>query len=170
VIRIPTHTEEIKMNRFAYAQDILKNSAGSLGAGFNRRVSGMPYLTAFQHQHERGDRDMVAGWDKASEMIEAGQIFFVHNFHHLECQTGHAFLYGGTYVCNTCQRDHLEKEWWKIKVQKDGNAWCCVGNGFVDLQESDNYAFGDTRELAIQAYGELMLKLAAAPAAAGAAS
>lgn len=145
------------MNRFAYAQDILKNSAGSVGAGFNRRISGMSYTTAFQYPHERGDQDMVAGWEKADELIKNGKIFYVHNFHKLECPNGHAFLYGGTYACNTCQRDHLDKEWWKVKVMKDGNAWCCVGNGFVGLQESDNYAFGDTRDAAIQSYGELMV-------------
>lgn len=152
------------MDRFASAQDILKNSAGSVGAGFNRRISGQSYSDAFQHQHERSDRDMVAGWYKADEMIEAGLIFYVHNFHQLECPRGYAFQYGGTYACNTCNRDHLDKEWWKIKVQKDGNAWCCVGNGFINLQESDNFAFGDTRDAAIQAYGELMLKDVPAPA------
>lgn len=148
------------MNRFAYAQDILKNSAGSVGAGFNRRIQGQSYADAFQFDSERQDRDMVAGFYKAEELIEAGQIFYVHNFHDMECPSGHAFLYGGTYVCNTCQRAHLDKEWWKIKVQKDGSAWCCIGNGFVNLQESDNFAFGDTREQAIQAYGELMLAAA----------
>jgi hypothetical protein len=149
------------MDRFAYAQDILKDSAGSVGAGFNRRIGGMEHTYAFQHAHERTDQCLVAGWEKADEMIEQGKIFYVHNFHRLECASGHAFLYGGTYVCNTCQRDHLDKEWWKIKVQQDGSAWCCVGNGFVNLQESENYAFGDTREQAINKYGELMLKIAA---------
>jgi hypothetical protein len=150
------------VDKFAYAQDILKNSAGSIGAGFNRRIGGQSYADAFQYPHERTDREMVAGFNKAEEMIQSGEIFYVHNFHKLECPRGYAFQYGGGYVCNTCNRNDLDKEWWKIKVMKDGNAWCCVGNGFVDLQESDNYAFGDTREQAIQAYGELMLSLAAA--------
>lgn len=150
------------MDKFAYAQDILKNSAGSIGAGFNRRIAGQSFADAFQYDNERQNRDMVAGFYKADDLIEAGEIFYVHNFHQLECPKGHAFLFCSTYVCNTCNRDHLDKEWWKIKVMKDGSAWCCVGNGFVNLQESDNYAFGDTREQAIQAYGELMMKAVAA--------
>lgn len=36
-----------------------------------------------------------------------------------------------------------------IKVMPDGNAFCCVGEGFIDLIESENYAFGDTFEEAI---------------------
>lgn len=34
----------------------------------------------------------------------------------------------------------------------DGNAYCVVGPEFVNLQESDCYAFGDTREEAIANY------------------
>ncbi|WP_042372679.1 hypothetical protein [Bacteroides neonati] len=37
-----------------------------------------------------------------------------------------------------------------LKVIPDGNTYCCVGEGFVNLQESDNYAFGDTFEEAIE--------------------
>lgn len=48
---------------------------------------------------------------------------------------------------------------WRIRVFKDGAAWCCVGEGFKDLQESDNYAFGDTRDEAIAAYGKIMQKV-----------
>ena len=36
-------------------------------------------------------------------------------------------------------KDNIE-----FKCQQDGDAWCCVGEGFVNLQESNNYAFGDT--------------------------
>lgn len=39
-----------------------------------------------------------------------------------------------------------------IKVMKDGDFFCCIGEGFVNLQESDNYAFGDTFEDAISNY------------------
>jgi hypothetical protein len=39
-----------------------------------------------------------------------------------------------------------------VKVIKDGNSFCCVGEGFVNLQESDNYAFGDTFDEAIENY------------------
>lgn len=146
------------MDRFAYAQDVFKNADGGFSAGFNRCVGGQSFADAFQYDNERQNRDMVAGFYQAEDMIRDGEIFYVKNFHKLECPNGYAFQYGGTYVCNTCNCDHLDKEWWKIKVQKDGNAWCCVGNGFINLQESDNYAFGDTREQAIQAYGELMTR------------
>lgn len=44
-----------------------------------------------------------------------------------------------------------------MKGMKDGNAWCCVGAGFENLQESDNYSFGETRAEAIENYGKLML-------------
>lgn len=35
----------------------------------------------------------------------------------------------------------------------DGNAYCVVGPQFVSFDESDSYAFGDTREEAIANYG-----------------
>jgi hypothetical protein len=34
----------------------------------------------------------------------------------------------------------------------DGNSYCVVGPNFVDMDESDCYAFGDTRKLAIANY------------------
>lgn len=144
-----------RMDKFALAQDVLKHAGGSVGAGFNRRVQGMTYNECFRFPTEQFDRELHAGWDKADEMIKEGKLFYVHNFHNLACH-GYAFQYGGCFVCNTCQRERLEREWWKIKVMKDGTAWCCVGNGFVNLQESDNYAFGDTREDAIEKYGAMM--------------
>ena len=52
-------------------------------------------------------------------------------------------------------------EVWKkenSKVFQDGNEWCCIGIDFEDLQASDNYAFGETREAAIENYGKLMLR------------
>lgn len=42
-----------------------------------------------------------------------------------------------------------------IKVMPDGNAFCCVGEGFINLQESDNYAFGNTFEEAIENFKAL---------------
>lgn len=39
-----------------------------------------------------------------------------------------------------------------IKVMPDGNAFRCVGEGFINLQESKNYAFGETFEEAISNY------------------
>ncbi len=125
-------------------------------AGFNRRVYGQSYADAFQYPHERQDRAMYGGWNLADKMIRDGKLFYRHNFHHGFGCDGYAFEYGGTMVCNTCGHKDLQREWWNIKVFKDGNAWCCIGTGFENLQESDNYAFGDTREEAIKNYGELM--------------
>lgn len=144
--------------KFKYAQDVLRDtSSGSANAGFNRRVGGDSYAEAFQYEHERHDREMYAGWNLADKMINEGKLFYVHNFHHShEGCDGHAFRYGGSMVCNTCGKSALEKEWWKIKVYKDGNAWCCIGTGFENLQESDNVAFGDTRNEAIDNYGKVM--------------
>lgn len=42
----------------------------------------------------------------------------------------------------------------EFTVVQDGSAWCCYGPGFINLQESDNFAFGDTEEQAIQLYLE----------------
>ncbi|NDI85041.1 hypothetical protein [Undibacterium crateris] len=39
-----------------------------------------------------------------------------------------------------------------VTVEKDGNMWCAKGEGFIDLQTSENYAFGNTREEAIDNY------------------
>lgn len=37
-----------------------------------------------------------------------------------------------------------------IIIRKDGNAWIAHGKDFTDLQESNNYAFGDTPEQALK--------------------
>lgn len=137
------------------AQDYIQGGGYALG-GFNRRIFGYTYLEAFKYENEQQNGELHAGWDLADSMIEQGKIYFVHNFHRLECPNGHAFHYGGSWVCNTCNNSGVDRDWWKIKVAKDGNAWCCVGEGFENLQESDNYAFGDTRDEAILAYGYLM--------------
>ena len=138
------------------AQDLM-NGSGEALAGFNRRIYGENRCTDIRAGAA------FAGWSLADGMIRAGKIFSVHNFHHTHggCQ-GHAFEYGGTWVCNTCNHSGLDRPWWIIKVYADGNAWCCIGEGFEDLQSSDNYAFGDTREEAIQNYGDLMTKPATA--------
>jgi len=132
------------------AQDIIKGPSDVSFAGFNRRISGETSCNGIIGR-------MYAGWTLADDMIRKGKLFSVHNFHHShgDC-SGFAFQSGGTWVCNTCNRSHLDRPWWVIKVLKDGNAWCCIGEGFENLQESENYAFGDTREEAIKNYGDLM--------------
>lgn len=141
------------------AQDVFPNfQGGSFGAGFNRRVSGETYGGCFKYDSERTDRDLHAGWDAAEKLIAQGRIYYIHNFHasHGGCERGFAFQYGGKWVCNACGNEGVNKPWWAIKVQKDGNAWMCCGLGFENLQESDNYAFGETPEQAIENYGALM--------------
>lgn len=97
-------------------------------------------------------------------MVSQGKLYAVHNFHHSHECSGHAFPYGGKFVCETCTwpgMNTLEKPWWTIKCYPDGDAWCCVGPDFEDLQTSDNFAFGETRDAAIKAYGDLMVARAA---------
>ena len=143
-------------NKFLLSQDVMKYPGGSASAGFNQRVHGNSYSDTFKYPHQQFDRELSSGWYLADEMIRDGKLFYVHNFHDIDCPKGYAFPYGGTWACNTCNRDHFEKEWWKIKVFKDGNAWCCIGVDFENLQESENYAFGDMRDEAIRNYGLLM--------------
>jgi len=47
-----------------------------------------------------------------------------------------------------------------LTVEQDGNTWICKGEGFIDLQASTNYAFGDTKAESIKNYAELISKLA----------
>ncbi|MEE8423856.1 MAG: hypothetical protein V3S49_04890 [Thermodesulfobacteriota bacterium] len=136
-----------------YAQDYIKGDRHDM-AGFNNRIMGSVYNEVFKYPH---NYDMFSGWEIAGKMIADGKIYFLHNFHnsHSGC-TGYAFQYGGFWVCNTCRKKSVDDKWWIIKVYKDGNAWCCVGEDFEDLQTSGNYAFGDTREEAIKNYGDIM--------------
>ncbi len=147
-------------NKFKYGQDVMnpETTSGNAMAGFNRKVSGWTYLEAFQGA-DRMNGQVSAGWSLAEKMINKGKLFYVHNFHKLDCEDGFAFQYGGYWVCNACGKKSVDRDWWKIKVYKDGNAWCCIGLDFENLQESDNYAFGDTREEAINDYGALMIKV-----------
>lgn len=40
----------------------------------------------------------------------------------------------------------------EFKCYQDGNKWCCIGAEFINLQESGNYTFADTREEAINEF------------------
>ena len=143
------------MNGLKYGQDF--GLSGTAGAGFNRRIQGDSYADCFQYPHERQDRDMNYGFNKADSLINAGKIPYIHNFHHSHggC-SGYAFQYGGYWVCKTCSQRGVDKPWWVIQVVKDGDQFMCHGPDFADLQASSNYAFGGTKEAAIQAYGDLM--------------
>lgn len=140
------------------AQEILGQKNVPLFGGFHARITGYEYNDAFYHDSQRFDHSRVQGWNIADDMIRKGKIFYKHNFHksHSDCNKGYAFLYGGFWVCNTCRNQDVDEPWWNIKVYADGNAFCCIGEGFEDLQASDNFAFGDTFDEAIKNYGELM--------------
>ena len=140
------------------AQDYMNaNASGEAMSGFNRRIYGESYADTFRHAQFCDFRDLYSGWVLADNMVRDGKIYSVHNFHnsHGEC-SGHAFIYGGEWVCNTCGHSNLRRPWWIIKVYRDGDLWCCVGEGFENLQESSNYAFGATREEAIKNYGDVI--------------
>ena len=143
------------MNQFKTAQDMTDypsvSNGGSGGEGFNRRISGEVYSEAFQYPHERQNHYLRGGWDLADKLIDRGEIYYVNNFHHLDCD-GFAFKYGGTWVCNYCGCSNLNNEKWKVRVFKDGDAWCVVGLGFENLQESQNFGFGDTKEESLKDY------------------
>lgn len=145
------------INTFLTAQDMEEEHGyrfpGNTNIGFNRRVYGHTYNEAFQYPH---DYDSYGGWTLAEKLIDEGKIYSVHNFHSLDCKGGFAFYYGGTFVCNTCGGAHLDNDKWKIRVFKDGAAWCCVGLGFENLQESDNYAFGDSKNEVIENYWKVV--------------
>lgn len=137
-----------------YAQEFPRIAACSahVAGGFNSRVLGVSRNSSADGyaRFERGQ-----GWDAADEMVRAGQIYFVHPFPHGKCKST-GFVYGGTWACNGCNTDGFQKDWWKVRVFKDGTAWCVVGEGFENLQASDNYAFGDTRDEALAEYAALM--------------
>lgn len=121
------------------AQDYLKDTAsGQMRGGFNARLQGESFAKALEFVPQGwhwGQR--CAGWDAANKMILDGKIYSVHRFEFLPPCT-------------------LWPEWWVVKVYKDGDEWCCVGEGFESLQESDNFAFGDTRDQALENYKQLM--------------
>jgi hypothetical protein len=126
------------------AQDYLaKNCSGQMRGGFNARLQGEDFLTAMEHVpqgYEWGQR--CAGWEAAEKLISDGKIFSVFRFDYLDRRT-------------------LWPEWWVIKIYKDGNEWCCVGESFENIQESQNFAFGDTKDESLCNYKAKMLGITA---------
>ncbi len=146
-------------NKLLSAQDIIPRASSSAACGFNSCIYGDTYREAIVDHYP--DSGRMAGFLKAQELISEGKIYYIHKFRHLSLNNiceGWSFSYGGFQVCNECGRKHCDKPWWKIKVMKDGNSFCVVGEGFENLQESDNYAFGDTKEEALQNYQDIFLK------------
>lgn len=127
----------------------------SFRAGMSVRIQGGTYSDLRQYSNAS---EMFGGFNKAEELIQEGRVFFVHPFKCDRSNCPTRFQYGGFWACNTCNTHVSTPYWWKIKVMKDGNAWCCVGDGFINLQESDNYAFGDTKEEAINNYRDVLLE------------
>lgn len=118
-------------------------------AGMSLRINGGDYsdLNSFANKSS-----MYGGFVAAEQMIDIGQIFYVHSFKCANAYCPTRFQYGGFWACNTCNTHINTPDWWKIKVAKDGNAWACTGDGFINLQESKNFAFGDTKDEAIENY------------------
>ena len=142
-------------NKLLTAQDIFKNVSGTFANGFNSAVYGEQIGCTASAAIE-----FFQGWSKAMDMISDGEIYYTHNFHKKECErNGNAFLYGGFWVCNECGKRDIDKPYWTIKVFKDGNEFCCVGENFINLQESNNYAFGKTKQEAINNYGTKFLTI-----------
>lgn len=143
-------------NKLLTAQYVLKNASGMQMSGFNQAVHGEVFFDNIQREPE-----IFQGFCHARDMINKGEIFYIHNFHKKEC-TGYeptsAFQYGGFWCCNSCGKRSVDKKWWAIKVFRDGNEWCCIGEGFENLQVSRNYAFGKSREEAINNYGDKCIK------------
>jgi len=139
------------MKDLQYAQDLIKTNDPAVRAGFNMFIMGYDSPQPRDY-YDCGER--IQGYNYAKEMAMDGKITFTHKF---RCSCGgYPFQYGGFWVCNDCGGKDVDKHWWKIKVEKDGNEFCCYGIGFINLQESDNYAFGETFDIAIKNYGKLM--------------
>lgn len=130
---------------FENAQDLLLNPSSMYASGFNRALHGeaLPSVTE--------DTRVQQGYNHAKELIQDGKVFYVHNFHDLECKSK-ATLYGGFWCCDCCGKKGVDRDYWKIRIFKDGSEYCCVGENFVNIQESQNYGFGRTKKEAIESY------------------
>ena len=120
-------------------------------------INGHPPITFGDGYSDAYDR--IQGYDYAKEMAEKDGIAFIYPFKCGKNTSCQPFKYGGFFVCNSCGQKAVDKEWWKIQVEKDGNEFCCHGLDFVNLQESENYAFGKTFREAIYNYEKLMLTI-----------
>jgi hypothetical protein len=150
--------KETSSNGLKTAQELIKANPNVM-SGFNQFIhgSGEPkrgdYVDKSQWYAEQ------QGYHYAKKMAKEDGIAFTHIFKCGKSESCFPFMYGGFMVCNACGNKSVDKDWWKIKVEKDGNAFCCHGLDFKDLQSSNNYAFGDTFEEAISNYESVMLAL-----------
>ena len=66
-----------------------------------------------------------------------------------ESYTYKAWLAGAE---SLCKENEALKASTVLSCIQDGSAWICYGEGLIDIRESDNYAYGDSREEAISNY------------------
>lgn len=147
------------MQKLKLAQDLIKTSSGYIRAGFNSFIYGWGEPKSSEYGDKNEWYQKMQGYQYAQKMAKEDGIAFTYPF---KCglSTGcFPFQYGGSFVCNACGDENVDREWWKIKVVKDGNAYCCHGLDFQDLQSSNNYAFGDTFEEAIENYRSVIISL-----------
>ena len=112
------------------AQDYLAaHASGEARGGFNSRLFGDTRLKTMDGIPSPSNRwgQRNAGWEAADRMIREGQIF---------------------------SRTEIDGKEIEFKCYADGNAWCCVGLGFENLQESVA-VFGGTKEEAMAAFAAL---------------
>jgi len=114
------------------AQEHLKDTAsGETRGGFNSRLQGFSLLETVEGVPS-GSRwaQRNAGWELADGMIRKGKIYSM-----LKTDKGSI----------------------EFKCFPDGEAWCCVGAGFEDLQGSSNYSFGDSWQKAVDNFKNMMM-------------
>ena len=146
------------MEQLKYAKDLIKTDSVHVDIGFNSFIYGHSEPRNPNFQDKTDWFSQLQGYQYAEKMAKKDGIGFTYPFKCGSSSDCLPFKFGGFFVCNSCGNKSVDKEWWKIKVEKDGNAYCCHGLDFVNLQESNNFAFGDTFEDAIRNYGELMIK------------
>lgn len=146
-----TKTEGLKT-----AQELIKVNNPYVSAGFNQFIHGHEEPCSSDYGSKDQWYSELQGYEFAKKMAEDDGIAFTYAF---TCGKSdcYPFKYGGFFVCNSCGNKGVDKEWWKIKVEKDGDQYCCHGLDFINLQESINYAFGETFKEAILNYGDVML-------------
>jgi uncharacterized Zn finger protein (UPF0148 family) len=111
--------------------------------GFNRRVFG--------DLNVNDEPNAYPAFKLACDLIEQGRIYYTHRFPCPQCGNMR-FEYGGKWACHECQNSINTPDWWIVKVRKDGDQWQVVGKDFESIMESENYAFGKTKEMALENY------------------
>lgn len=110
-------------SKLQFANEFFHSASGHYMAGFNARVLGNPLYSTASFQIDHYS---------VVPSLEAGWI-----------RADKMAKDGKIFFVN---------EGKEIKTMKDGDAWCCIGKDFTDLQSSDDYEFGDTREEAVKNY------------------